>query len=320
MSKPPPGRPVTVTTLRRTASQLARSTARTVGIVSDRLRPPPHGVVFLIYHQVGAPQPGVVNLPLGLFEQQMEELAASDRVVSIDDALGLLVAPTVPAGTPTAGTPTAGTPTEAAPPASGADARQPCPVVLTFDDGTADFVDHAVPVLQRLGLPAVLYVATRWVDEGRSFWGDDTVLSWSGLAEAQASGVVTVGSHTHGHVHADATPVQEFIDDLDRSIDLIGSNLGTTPQHFAYPKALLPRPEVDAAVRSRFASAAIGGCRPNVPGEADPYALYRSPLQVGDAMAGFRRKANGGMHAEERIRSLAGSVRAKVAGGSPLGH
>jgi len=310
VSKPPTSRPVTVTTLRRTASQLARSTARTVGIVSDRLRPPPYGVVFLIYHQVGAPQPGVVNLPMGLFEQQMEELAASDRVVSIDDALALLTAPTPPDVTPTEGTP----------PASGADARQPCPVVLTFDDGTADFVDHAVPVLQRLGLPAVLYVATRWVDEGRSFWGDDTVLSWSGLAEAQASGVVTVGSHTHGHVHADATPVQEFIDDLDRSIDLIGSNLGTTPHHFAYPKALLPRPEVDAAVRSRFASAAIGGCRPNVPGETDPYALYRSPLQVGDAMAGFRRKANGGMHAEERIRSLAGSVRARVAGGSPLGH
>ena len=44
----------------------------------------------------------------------------------------------------------------------------PGAVVVTFDDGTGDFVDEAVPVLDRFVL-ATLYVATRFVDEQRSF-------------------------------------------------------------------------------------------------------------------------------------------------------
>lgn len=278
-----------------------RSAVRTVAAATDRFRPPPWGIVFLIYHQVAAPKPGVVNLPLELFTEQMEELAASRRVIGIDDAVSVL---------------------------NGGDASalgalngdRGTPVVLTFDDGTADFVDHALPVLERLRLPAVLYVATKWVDEQRSFWDDGTVLTWSGVREAASSGVVTIGSHTHGHVHADTTPLDEFVDDLDRSIDLLGTHVGEVPRHFAYPRALPPAPDVDAAVRARFASAAIGGCQPNVPGETDPYSIWRSPLQVGDAMTWFRRKADGGMHLEDRIRSSVGAVRAKAGVRSPLGH
>ena len=42
-------------------------------------------------------------------------------------------------------------------------------MVVTFDDGTGDFVDEAVPVLDRFEVLATLYVATRFVDEQRSF-------------------------------------------------------------------------------------------------------------------------------------------------------
>ena len=287
--------------VRAAARGAARSAVRTAAAVADRIHPPDPGVVFVIYHQVNGPKPGVVNLPLELFEQQMEELAASGRVMSIDDAVrGLEPESDEPLQVP-------------------ATASQ-CPVVLTFDDGTADFVDNALPVLVRLGLPAVLYVATQWVDEQRSFWDDGTVLSWQALADAVATGLVTIGSHTHGHLHADTTPVDVFEHDLDRSIDLIGSNLGVTASHFAYPKALNPGPEVDAAVRKRFVSAAVGGCRANVPGRADPHGLMRSPLQVGEGMKGFRRKINGGMHVEEWIRSSIGSARSRMGATSPLGH
>lgn len=293
-----------LTPARRARTLLAgagRSAVRTVAAAADRFRPPPRGIVFLIYHQVAAPKPGVVNLPLGLFTEQMEELAASGRVIGIDDAVSMLNGD----DNPDAG-------------AHRGDGG--APVVLTFDDGTADFVDHALPVLERLRLPAVLYVATKWVDEQRSFWDDGTLLTWSGVNEAASTGVVTIGSHTHGHVHADTTPLDAFVDDLDQSIDLLGTHVGEAPRHFAYPKALPPSPNVDAAVRARFASAAIGGCRPNVPGETDPYAIWRSPLQVGDAMTWFRRKAAGGMHLEDRIRSSVGAVRAKAGVRSPLGH
>jgi len=38
------------------------------------------------------------------------------------------------------------------------------PIVLTFDDGLASTLDHAVPLLRREGLSATMFVATDWID------------------------------------------------------------------------------------------------------------------------------------------------------------
>ncbi len=246
----------------------------------DRLRAPSPGVIVLLYHQVGAPRPGEVNLPVDLFADQMAELAATADVLSLDAALEVLDAP-------------ATTPPPARP-----------QVVLTFDDGTADFVDRALPILVEHGLPVTLYAATRWLDEGRSFWDDGTVLSWAALAEAHATGLVTVGSHTHSHLLLDRLPPVEIAADLDRSIGLIEDHLGVTPGHFAYPKALPPSADADSAVKARFVSAALAGTRPNPRGATDPYRLARSPIQVSDGMRWFRRKVAGGMWFEDRVREV----------------
>ncbi|HJZ60513.1 MAG TPA: polysaccharide deacetylase family protein, partial [Miltoncostaeaceae bacterium] len=46
------------------------------------------------------------------------------------------------------------------------------PLLITFDDGYADNYEHALPVLRRLGLPAVVFVATGAVDSRRLHWWD----------------------------------------------------------------------------------------------------------------------------------------------------
>jgi peptidoglycan/xylan/chitin deacetylase (PgdA/CDA1 family) len=63
---------------------------------------------------------------------------------------------------------------------------------ITFDDGYADNVSVALPVLQRLGLPATFFIATGYLDGGR-MWNDTIIeavrrargteldLSWLGL-------------------------------------------------------------------------------------------------------------------------------------------
>ena len=61
----------------------------------------------------------------------------------------------------------------------------------------------------------------------------------------------------------------------------------------------------DAAVRARFRSAALAGTRPNPYGRTDPYRLARSPIQRADGMSWFRRKLDGGMALEDRLRTLA---------------
>ena len=182
------------------------------------------------------------------------------------------------------------------------------PVVLTFDDGTADWVEHVLPALESHRVPATFYVATSFVDGSTPVPGDGVPLSWAALAELASSDLTTIGSHTHRHLLLDRLPAAEIADELDRSIDLLATKAGVQAQHFAYPKAVLGSPGAEAAVRKRFTSAVIAGTRANAPG-VDPYRLHRSPIQAADSHAWFRRKAVGGMHTEDDLRRLANRLR-----------
>lgn len=255
----------------------ARHGVKAAAAAADVVRHPPRGLVVLLYHQVQAPEPSAVNIDRATFRAQLELLASRGGVASLDEGV-------------------------AAVRRGGSPVVDPPSVAITFDDGTADFVDVAVPELVRLGLPVTLYLATRWVEEGRSFWSDGTVLSWAALRDAMSTGLVTIGSHTHSHALLDRIEPDAVADELDRSIALIEDNLGVTPEHFAYPKALAPSPAADLAVRARFRSAAVAGTRPNPYRASDPFRLHRTPVQVDDGMTWFRRKVSGGLRLEDDIR------------------
>jgi peptidoglycan/xylan/chitin deacetylase (PgdA/CDA1 family) len=242
---------------------------------ADALRPEPDGLVILIYHRVGGRTASQVDLATARFDEQVAELADAGRVVSLEEGLRRLDAGEV----------------------------GDRPVVLTFDDGTVDWVDDALPVLVRHQAPATFYVATDFVDRRVPFPGDATPISWGGLGELLASGLATIGSHTHTHALLDRAEGSTAASELDRSIDLLGEHLGIECAHFAYPKALLGSPAAEGEVRRRFRTATVAGSRPNPPG-ADVHRLTRTPIQVGDGMRWFRRKAGGGMRLEDSIRSL----------------
>lgn len=233
--------------------------------------------MVLIYHRVGGASGAELDLPTPVFDEQMAVLAASGRAATLGSALERLAA---------------------------GEAVDPAPVVVTFDDGTADFTDHALPVLERHGIPVTLYAATEFIDEGLPFPDDGTPLSWGALVDAASTGLVDVGSHTHRHRLLDRLAANEVAEELDRSIDLIGDHLGRPPLDFAYPKAIPGSPVADAAVRARFRSAALAGTRANPWGRTDPYALARSPVQRGDGMRWFTRKLDGGMAAEDSLRRV----------------
>ena len=267
---------------RKTAKHVAAHLLKATAAGRDAVRPGPSGAVVLLYHRVGRRSELAVDLPLPLFETQVAELAESGRVVSLDGLLSVVTRPEEP-------------PVQ--------------PVALTFDDGTADFADMVVPVLARVGVPATLYVATDFVDRGRPFPHGGTPLSWPALRDAVSTGLVTVGSHTHTHALLDRLAPEHVADELDRSTKLIEDHLGLTPEHFAYPKALLGSETARAEVRARFRSAAVAGTRANRYGFTDPYRLHRSPVQVGDGMRWFRHKARGGLALEDDVRRLVNTRR-----------
>jgi len=254
------------------------STLKMVAAGYDRLHAGDRGIVVLGYHRIGRRTTVRVDLPEWLFEQQIARLAIDHGVIDLDSALASL------AGDPPAGLD---------------------PVVITFDDGTRDFVEVALPILARHRVPATLYVATEFVETGRRFPNDGVPATWAALKDAVSTGLVTIGSHTHSHALLDRVSERVAVDELDRSIDLIGERLGIQARHFAYPKAILGSFQAQQQVRSRFASAALAGTRPNRYQATDSYRLSRSPIQLEDGLRYFERKARGGMRLEDDLRRLA---------------
>jgi peptidoglycan/xylan/chitin deacetylase (PgdA/CDA1 family) len=268
---------------------MALRTLKTLAAAGDRVRPPTPGVVVLIYHRVGGGSGTEVDLPPEAFDEQMAWLAATGRVVSLDDALAQLAAGddrAVDDGAPDEG-----------------------PIVVTFDDGTADLAEVATPILVRHGVPATVYLATKFVDEGLDFPDDGAPLSWAAVRDMAATGLVTFGSHTHAHLLLDRLPPAKAVDELDRSKDLIEHHVGAPAHHFAYPKAVAASAEVEPLVRARYRSAALGGNRPNPYRGADVHRLSRTAVQVSDGAAFFVRKARGGMALEDSLRRGLNRVR-----------
>lgn len=254
-----------------------RQLVKWTAAAADALRRP-RGLVVLIYHRVGAHTPVSVDLPRPLFAEQLAALAEGWAPVTLDRVGDLLAGSAAPGGPPT--------------------------VCVTFDDGTADFVDEALPEIVAHDVPAALYVATDFIEAGRSFPEHGQPASWAGLRDAISTGLVTIGSHTHTHRLLDRVDGPEAAQELDRSTKLIEDRLGVSCRHFAYPKALLGSPAAEAEVRRRFRTAAIAGTRPNAYGTTDLHRLHRSPIQVTDGMRWFRQKATGGMALEDDLRRL----------------
>jgi peptidoglycan/xylan/chitin deacetylase (PgdA/CDA1 family) len=261
--------------MKQDARALALKAVKWSAASADYIVPPQRGVVLLQYHRVGRRAPVEFDLPPACFAEQMALLADERRATTLDDAAEVLEGDAVP---------------------------ERDPVVVTFDDGTADFADNVAPVLARYDIPVVLYVATAFVEHQWRFPHDGVPLTWSALRDLVASGLVTVGSHTHTHAVLDRADCAVAAAELDESIGLLEDRLGLTPRHFAYPKGVLGSAVAAAAVRHRFASAALADVGVNRYGHADLQRLARSPIQASDGMRWFTRKMHGGLALEGTLR------------------
>src|SRR6266571_976094 len=113
------------------------------------------------------------------------------------------------------------------------------PVVLTFDDGFADFFTEALPILLQYGFTATLYVLTAFIN-GTSRWlqreGEATrpMLTWNHLTEI-SKWSIEIGAHSHSHPQLDTLPRSVARDEIVRSKRLLEHHLGQVVSSFAYP-------------------------------------------------------------------------------------
>ena len=112
------------------------------------------------------------------------------------------------------------------------------PVVLTFDDGFADFAEAAATLASQ-NMPSTLYVTTGALG-GRGPRPPEMaippapMLDWSQLAE-MADNRVEIGAHTHTHPQLDTLRTPVAVEEIRRCKHLLEDELGHEIPSFAYP-------------------------------------------------------------------------------------
>jgi peptidoglycan/xylan/chitin deacetylase (PgdA/CDA1 family) len=164
---------------------------------------------------------------------------------------------------------------------SGRGVLPPRPVLITVDDGFADFADNAMPALAERKLPSTLYVTTGAL-AGRS---RETVLPAAAmLCLADLPGLdaagVEIGAHSHTHRQLDLLPGREVAAELSRSGDLLAGALGHHIRSFAYPHGYWRARVRQLVGAAGFDSAcAVGNALCSV--QDHPLALSRLTVRAG---------------------------------------
>ena len=138
------------------------------GVLERIAAPPQESFAVLTYHRVDEPSarpwlnPSLVSATPTAFEEQMTALIRRHNAIGLPELL-----------------------------TAHRTARRPLPpraVLVTFDDGYRDFLEHAWPVLGRLGIPATMFIPTSYPDSGQAFWWDRL---WRAVATAPEGTVDT---------------------------------------------------------------------------------------------------------------------------------
>ena len=165
------------------------------------------------------------------------------------------------------------------------------PVVLTFDDGYANVLEHAAPLLNDLGFRATLFVITGRCGQSND-WPDQLsgtprlpLLSWSALAEMAGIGF-EIGAHGVTHRPLIRISRAEATREIEESKSAIEDQFGRPVQTFAYPYGLSDR-ATRQVVRQHF-RAACGTRLDKAKPTHDRYQLPRLDVYYFRSPAVFR--------------------------------
>ena len=123
------------------------------------------------------------------------------------------------------------------------------PVILTFDDGYEDNYTTVLPLLQKYGVKATVFVIT-----GYSLGGNEYYLTPEHITELSRSGLVEIQSNTVSHASFTSISAEERENELRQSKEDITKLTGKEPYVLAYPNGAR-NSETDEAVKAfyRFA-------------------------------------------------------------------
>ena len=152
------------------------------------------------------------------------------------------------------------------------------PVVLTFDDGYANFATTAVPLLQAAGFTATDYVVSGFVGRPQYMTADQV--------RAVVAAGMTIGAHTVHHVDLTRVSLAAARAEIEQSRRDLVALTGQPVTDFAYPSGRL-----DAAVEGMVQAAGFRDAVTTVEGALHPrgnrYAISRVRVSGGESLLSF---------------------------------
>jgi peptidoglycan/xylan/chitin deacetylase (PgdA/CDA1 family) len=162
-------------------------------------------------------------------------------------------------------------------------------VGLTFDDGYEDFLNTAVPKLQKLGFSATVFVVAGMLGEMNDWEHDGgprvrlKLLEASGVREVSERGM-EVGAHTMSHPRLSGLDPEVLVREVSDSQHILSEIIGTRVEGFCYPYGDLDYAAIQAVRKTGY----VYACGTNNQIDGDVYDWPRiyvgekdSPLRFG---------------------------------------
>ena len=175
-------------------------------------------------------------------------------------------------------------------------------IILSFDDGYADNFDYAFPILKDFNLPAIIFLATRFINQDKfddyyqnaRFYPGLRFLNWKQI-DLMLSHGISFGSHTHSHIDLDNASSEEIEKEIITSKEIIEEKIGKAVHFFAYPFGQLNNINSKAVgilnkFGFKFAFSSIWGGFKTV---SNPYILPRCLIDYNDTLEDFQSKLSG---------------------------
>lgn len=156
--------------------------------------------------------------------------------------------------------------------------RHAARVVITFDDGYVNVLEHGLPALAQAKFTAIQFLPVRALG-GRNDWdvaageAPERIMDPAQVREWLAAGHA-IGSHTLTHPHLTQIPEADAREEITASRKWLEDTFGLAVRHFCYPYG-----DWNAAVRALvieagYATASTTEAGVNGPG-SDPWSLKR---------------------------------------------
>jgi peptidoglycan/xylan/chitin deacetylase (PgdA/CDA1 family) len=181
----------------------------------------------------------------------------------------------------------------------------PKAIILTFDDGQADFYQNAWPILQQKNFCASLFVITSNVEKSSHPTQPSSrqpSVTWQQIHEMSAKGL-EVGSHSHQHRSLDLLSLAEARREISLSKTILEEHLNHPVETFAYPYGSYTAREKTLVQQAGYSAAcAVRYHRSST--QDDRYALARLIITAGTRTNTLDQLLNDQWMAEMLLRRM----------------